>query len=222
MVAHLHRQLHLPGIRDRVAVAGPKHVMQLSWSSASARRRPRPSLLASMSAPTCCTLLQIGMLLARRGTLAAPAVQEAVCQVHPCGDWKNSPTARRKLSYSESISSGMDTLVAFSVCSEYSLKAMVMLTPGYGELAPRGVAAARSTGGTAEEAVPPKRNARKFSAGPSVVIWGDQQHTWSMVAHSRPETSFSHLYGVYHLAVFIATHVGAFWSRWYTFNITCR
>ena len=37
------------------------------------------------------------------------------------------------------------------------------------ELSPTGVAAAQSTGGTPEEGVPPKRSARKFSAGPAAV-----------------------------------------------------
>ena len=40
--------------------------------------------------------------------------------------------------------------------------------------------------------------------------------------HSRHETIVSYVYGGYHLAVFIATHVGAFWIWRYTFNFTCR
>ena len=44
------------------------------------------------------------------------------------------------------------------------------LTPRDGELPPPGGAAVRGTGGTAEEAVPPKQNARKFSAGSSDII----------------------------------------------------
>ena len=51
---------------------------------------------------------------------------------------------------------------------------------------------------------------------------GDQQLTWSIVAHARHETIVAYVYGVYHPAAVLAFNVGAFWIWRYTFICTCR